>query len=1051
MVATCDFRGDTSAHEGPNIVLTCTPPDSLDTSQGASPSNDSQSFPESTTKIHSDNKNIRINKNPPHLEKEIWAKFDTEFMKLNQDSWDKLKSKTVEPELYIEELNNMLTGFLLSKDEFKYETKEYFKHSQTSTDNIDEIKEQKNILNKKAKQNDATEEDKIAAKESIRLYNYVLKLKKEKDQTKLAIEQQKAYHKDFWKTARDVTNGSFGKQSTGPTFDKPTADNYYKTKYEHKVPVNLEDLKWFPQVDAPSIEYNLKPYTPKDIKHALFKKCNNSAPGEDGIVYGYLKKMPFLHKVLATAFTFIRDNGEAPEQWGKSKIILIKKDENGPDEDPTNFRMISLTLNIGKLYHTLEAQRTINFMVANKYLDPVAQKAYIDGINGCVEHVTVVQEVIQHAKTNHRTAHITWFDLEDAFGSISHVLIPFVMNYYHIPTNIIKYISNLYTKLKGKVSTNNWESDVFNFLKGVFQGDPFSGVIFLIVFNPILEYIKLQKEKQGYELKAKETVKYVITTQFADDFNVISKNSTSHQELVSDVEKKLQSMGLVLKPLKCRSLSVRSGKVTKMTFNLKSSTGVSLPILSVLEKPMKFLGSEVTEDDSPHAMFVKIHSKLETKLDNINKSTLRGEYKANIYARYALPSIRYYMSVHHIHKTHQEQLDSLARKYLTIWFKIQKHGVSDVSIFHPYMLAMKAPSQLYKEAHVGVYTMIRMKGDELVNHALDSRLERESGWTRKSSTVCQADQIYQDKIENRNIVIPTLQSERNSAINKAKKEVNKSIKEETIAMWNKKVQKLTLQGDFAKLLIEEQENVTWKSIVNNVPKGVLSFALRASVSGLPTPDNLKRWGIRKLDKCVICGNFANLEHVLNWCSTALNQKRFTWRHDSVLSYMKSEMDKGKPDNITIYTDIPGHSINGGTIPADILTTLQRPDIVIIDRSKKQISLFELTVSFEKNADAANARKTLSYLDLTSDLTKRGWSAQCVPFEIGSRGHINNRNKTSISDIMKKHNIKVNKKILFQNVSKISLLCSFDFFSSPLPAVLAEPTISSALTPNCIAA
>ena len=64
-------------------------------------------------------------------------------------------------------------------------------------------------------------------------------------------------------------------------------------------------------------------------------------------------------------------------------------------------------------------------MVRNKYLDPIAQKAYIDGINGCVQHITVVQEVIQHAKINHKIVHMTWFDLEDAFGSISHVLIPF--------------------------------------------------------------------------------------------------------------------------------------------------------------------------------------------------------------------------------------------------------------------------------------------------------------------------------------------------------------------------------------------------------------------------------------------------------------------------------------------------------------------------------------------------------------------------------------------------------------------------------------------------
>ena len=82
---------------------------------------------------------------------------------------------------------------------------------------------------------------------------------------------------------------------------------------------------------------------------------------------------------------------------------------------------LTLTLNIEKLFHRLEAQRTIDFMVANKYLNQVAQKAYIEGINGCKEHVTVVQEMIQHAKLKHKTVHITWFDLEDAFGSVCHM------------------------------------------------------------------------------------------------------------------------------------------------------------------------------------------------------------------------------------------------------------------------------------------------------------------------------------------------------------------------------------------------------------------------------------------------------------------------------------------------------------------------------------------------------------------------------------------------------------------------------------------------------
>ena len=165
--------------------------------------------------------------------------------------------------------------------------------------------------------------------------------------------------------------------------------------------------------------------------------------------------------------------------------------------------------------------------------------------------------------------------------------------------------------------------------------------------------------------------------------------------------------------------------------------------------------------------------------------------------------------------------------------------------------------------------------------------------------------------------------------------MNLSIKEETLLYWNKKIQKLVLQGDFINLLIEEKSNVTWKSISNNIPKGVLSFALKASVNGLNTPDNLKRWGARKLDKCTICGNYGNLEHILNWCTIGLNQGRFKWRHDSVLHYMAAHISKNKPVDVTVYTDLPELSINGGTIPADIVATGQRPDIVLINQAEKK--------------------------------------------------------------------------------------------------------------------
>ena len=134
-------------------------------------------------------------------------------------------------------------------------------------------------------------------------------------------------------------------------------------------------------------------------------------------------------------------------------------------------------------------------LIVNLLFDTTAQKAFVEGINGCVEHIQVVQEIIQHARLNKKTVHITWFDLADAFGSVSHELIPLVLAHYNLPENIIHYIVDLYSKLEGRVVTPDWETDVFQFKRGVFQGDPYSCVIFLVVFNPIIQYIKQQKRK----------------------------------------------------------------------------------------------------------------------------------------------------------------------------------------------------------------------------------------------------------------------------------------------------------------------------------------------------------------------------------------------------------------------------------------------------------------------------------------------------------------------------------------------------------------------------
>ena len=131
---------------------------------------------------------------------------------------------------------------------------------------------------------------------------------------------------------------------------------------------------------------------------------------------------------------------------------------------------------------------------------------------------------------------------------------------------------------------------------------------------------------------------------------------------------------------------------------------------------------------------------------------------------------------------------------------IPSRGATDASIFHPLMLNIKTPSNILKESQAANYTLMRLKGDDLVNHILDSKVERESK-KKKQSTTVEVDQLFQNLVAKGDIVKPGENSskiEKNKRINKAKQSMKESVREETLIMWKTKIEPLVFQGDFIK-------------------------------------------------------------------------------------------------------------------------------------------------------------------------------------------------------------------------------------------------------------
>ena len=192
--------------------------------------------------------------------------------------------------------------------------------------------------------------------------------------------------------------------------------------------------------------------------------------------------------------------------------------------------------------------------------------------------------------------------------------------------------------------------------------------------------------------------------------------------------------------------------------------------------------------------------------------------------------------------------------------------------------------------------------------------------------------------------------------------------------------------------------------------------------------------MKQLANCALCKTYCTLLHILNYCKVSLDQGRFTWTHNSVLNYLLSVLKPVKSATLEIWADIPGLTLNGSRVQPDIFCTAQRTDVVNEERESKQIALLELTCCFESKAEATNSRKTIYYRDMKTDLEERGYKVFLIPFDIGSRGFINKRNRTAITEILKQFSFEVNTKELFINMSKIAFLCSFTIFQAQ-----AQPT------------
>ena len=265
---------------------------------------------------------------------------------------------------------------------------------------------------------------------------------------------------------------------------------------------------------------------------------------------------------------------------------------------------------------------------------------------------------------------------------------------------------------------------------------------------------------------------------------------------------------------------------------------------------------------------------------------------------------------------------------------------------------------------------------------------------RKNSTSCQSETITEEAISE-----TPAHLDGRKKLEFVKSKVKQLIRSSHEDRQIEHAKTLISQGRLLELLHTLEMDATWKKYLYCLPKGVLKFILNSSINTLPTKANLKLWGKRSNDKCPLCGWKETTNHILSSCPKALEQGRYTFRHNRVL---KEIVDKIDTNRFKVYSDIEGFKIGGGTIPPDIIVTAEKPDLVMIDplgfSGKPWVTIVELTCPWEERLDQARTHKTDKYASLFEDIRGSGHGVTYIPLEVGVRGIMGAAQKEAIKSI-----------------------------------------------------
>ena len=143
-----------------------------------------------------------------------------------------------------------------------------------------------------------------------------------------------------------------------------------------------------------------------------------------------------------------------------------------------------------------------------------------------------------------------FLDFRKAFDTIEWELLFKALKTFNFRSNFISWVQTFYGVVQSCVINNGHSSQMFNIERGVRQGCPLSGLLFVLCIEILEQSVKQDSEVLGIQVKGKE----IKICQYADDTTCFVRNKTSIDKLLMI----LDNFG------KCSGLKINTEKTEAM-------------------------------------------------------------------------------------------------------------------------------------------------------------------------------------------------------------------------------------------------------------------------------------------------------------------------------------------------------------------------------------------------------------------------------------------------------------------------------------------------------